>query len=90
WAQDNLQLPAEQIHCVLAYLQPEYDEIRKQPTRAELEGLALEVAAKIGQMRRHCQDPERNIPLAKDHFPLTDNLGYCRQCAFRELCDRVD
>ncbi|MGL6134481.1 MAG: PD-(D/E)XK nuclease family protein [Prochlorococcaceae cyanobacterium] len=90
WAQDNLQVSAEQIRCVVAYLQPEYEEIEKQPTSAELEGLALEVAAEIEQMRRHCQDPERNIPLAKDRFPLTENLGHCRHCAFRELCDRVD
>lgn len=90
WAQDNLQVPAEQIRCVVAYLQPEYDEIEKQPTSAELEGLALEVAAEITQMQSLCQDPQRNIPLAKEHFPLTDNLGYCRHCAFRELCDRVD
>jgi hypothetical protein len=90
WAQDNLQVSAEQIRCVVAYLQPEYQEIEKQPTREELEGLALEVAAEIEQMRGLCQDPQRNIPLAKEHFPLTDNVGYCRHCAFRELCDRVE
>ncbi|MFO8236939.1 MAG: PD-(D/E)XK nuclease family protein [Prochlorococcaceae cyanobacterium] len=90
WARDNLQVGAEQIRCVVAYLQPEYNEIEKQPTSAELEGLALEVAAEIAQMQSLCQDPECNIPLAKEHFPLTDNLGYCRHCAFRELCDRVD
>jgi hypothetical protein len=89
WAKDNLQVSAEQIRCVVAYLQPQYAEIEKQPTGAELEGLALEVAAEIKQMRSLCQDPERNIPLAKDHFPLTDNVGYCRQCQFQELCDRV-
>ncbi|MGB5135865.1 MAG: hypothetical protein WBN89_11895, partial [Prochlorococcaceae cyanobacterium] len=58
------------------------------PTRAELEGLALEVAAEIAQMLSFCQDPQRNIPLGKEHFPLTVNLGYCRHCSFRELCDR--
>ncbi|MEX1324107.1 MAG: PD-(D/E)XK nuclease family protein [Synechococcaceae cyanobacterium] len=75
WARDNLQVSAEQIRCLVAYLQPEYDEIEKQPTSAELEGLALEVAAEIAQMQSLCQDPERNIP---------------RQCAFRELCDRME
>jgi len=90
WAQDNLQVPAEQIRCVVAYLRPEYEEIEKLLTGAELEGLALEVAAEIEQMHSLCQDPQRNIPLNKEHFPLTDNLGYCRHCQFRELCDRVD
>lgn len=32
----------------------------------------------------------RNIPLSKEHFPLTDNPGYYRQCQFRELCGRED
>ncbi len=89
-AQDSLQVSAEQLRCVVAYLQPEYEEIEKQPTNAELDGLALEVAADIAQMRSLCQDPERKIPLVKEHFPLTDNVGYCRHCAFRELCDRVE
>jgi hypothetical protein len=90
WAQDNLQVSAEQIRCMLAYLQPQYAEIEKQPSGDELEGLAREVAAETAQMQTLCQDPERNIPLAKEAFPLTDNFGYCRHCQFRELCDRVD
>lgn len=89
WAQDNLQVSAEQIRCVLAYLQPQYAEIEKQPSADELDGLAREVAAEIAQMQSLCQDPDRNIPLAKEAFPLTDNLGYCHHCQFRELCDRV-
>jgi hypothetical protein len=41
-------------------------------------------------MRSLCLDPERNVPMAKEDFPLTDNLGSCRQCQFRQLCDRVE
>jgi predicted RecB family nuclease len=81
WAEHNLQIPAEEIRCVLAYLQPD---------SAELDGLAVEVAAEIQQMQSLCKDPERNIPLEKAAFPQTENLGSCRQCQFRELCDRVD
>lgn len=90
WAQDNLQVAAERICCVVAYLQPEYTEIEKQPTRAELQGLAHELEAEIEQMRSFCLDPERNLPKSKEDFPLTDNLGSCRQCQFRQLCDRVE
>ena len=90
WAEHNLQIPAEQIRCVLAYLQPDYQELEKQPSSAELDGLAVEVAAEIQQMKSFCKDPERNIPLEKDAFSLTENLGSCRQCQFRELCERVD
>jgi hypothetical protein len=80
WAEHNLQILAEQIRCVLAYLQPDYQELEKQPSSAELDGLAVEVAAEIQQMQALCKDPERNIPLEKEAFPLTENLGSCRQC----------
>ena len=36
------------------------------------------------------RDPERNIPLDKQAFPLTETTGYCRHCHFRELCDRIE
>jgi CRISPR/Cas system-associated exonuclease Cas4 (RecB family) len=90
WAEHNLQIPAEKILCVLAYLQPDYQELEKQPSAEELDGLAVEVAAEIQQMQALCKDPERNIPLEKEAFPLTDNPGICRNCQFRELCDRTN
>lgn len=90
WANDQLQLPAERIRCVAAYLQPTYEEIEKRPSAEELQGLATEVAAEIQAMESFCRDPQRNIPLAKEAFPLTENTAYCRFCSFRELCDRMD
>ena len=88
WAEDHLRLPAERIRCVAAYLQPTYAEIDRRPSPADLQGLAAEVAAEIQQMQGLCRDPERNIPLDRSAFPLTDNPAYCRHCAFRQLCDR--
>jgi hypothetical protein len=90
WAEDHLKLPAERIRCVAAYLQPAYEEIEKRPTASDLLGLATEVAAEIQQMEGLCRDPERNIPLEKEAFPLTENTGYCRHCQLRELCGRVE
>lgn len=90
WAEHNLQLPTNRICCVAAYLKSPYQEITKQPTRADLQGLAAEVAAEIQQMESLCHDSERNIPLPIEEFGITENLGYCRNCQFRELCDRVD
>ena len=83
-------MEAEQIRCLAAYLQNGYEEIEKRPTAADLQGLAAEVAAEIQQMQELLRDPERNIPLEKASFPLTENLGYCRHCQFRELCDRAE
>ncbi len=88
WAEHNLQIPAEQIRCLVAYLLPNYSEIEKQPSRGDLEALAGDVAAEIEQMQDLCQFPERNIPLAKEAFPLTVHRSTCRHCQFRELCGR--
>ena len=88
WAEDHLQQPAERIRCLAAYLQPAYEEIETRPTSADLRELASEVAAEIARMESLCREPERNIPLAKEAFPLTDDLATCRHCQFRELCDR--
>lgn len=63
--------------------------LRAPATAADLQGLASEVAAEILAMESACRDPERNIPLGKEKFPLTENLGYCRNCQFRELCNRA-
>ena len=90
WAEDHLKVEAAQIRCLAAYLQNGYTEIEKRPTAADLQGLAAEVAAEIQQMQGLLRDAERNIPLGKDAFPLTDNLGSCRHCQFRELCDRME
>jgi CRISPR/Cas system-associated exonuclease Cas4 (RecB family) len=88
WAEDHLGQAAERIRCLAAYLKHDYAEIEKRPTAADLQGLAVEVAAEIRQMQALCRDAERNIPLAKEAFPLTDHHGYCSSCQFRELCDR--
>jgi len=89
WAEDHLKVEAQQIRCLAVYLQNGYEEIEKRPTRADLQGLAAEVAAEIQQMQGLLRDPERNIPLEKVAFPLTENLGYCSHCQFRVLCDRI-
>jgi len=41
-------------------------------------------------MQSLCQDPQRNSSLAREHFPLTDNLGSCRSCQFGERCGRME
>ena len=88
WAEHTLPVEAGRIRCIAAYLQPTYAEVEAQPSRAELDALATEVGGEIAQMLLLCADPERNLPLEKEAFPLTENLGFCRHCAFRELCDR--
>ena len=90
WAENNLDAPAGSIRCILAYLQPGYEEIEAVPTEAELDALAAEVSADIQQMKALCRDPEQNVPVEKEQFPMTERLGYCRHCQYRKLCDRVD
>lgn len=90
WAEDELGVDAEQIHCLAAYLQNGYVEVEKHPTISDLHGLTIDVAAEIRVMHSLLSDVVRNIPLGKNLFQMTDNLGYCSNCQFRELCDRVE
>jgi CRISPR/Cas system-associated exonuclease Cas4 (RecB family) len=90
WAENNLDAHAGTIRCILAYLRPGYEEIEALPTEAELDALAAEVSADIQQMKLLCRDPEQNVPLEKEQFPMTEQLGYCRHCQYRKLCDRID
>jgi CRISPR/Cas system-associated exonuclease Cas4 (RecB family) len=90
WAEDYLGVEAQQIRCLAVYLQNGYEEFVKHPTRTDLQGLAMEVMAEIQDMQSLLRDVERNIPLGKNNFPLTENRGYCRNCQFRKLCDRVE
>jgi hypothetical protein len=40
-------------------------------------------------MKAMCLDPEPNVPVDKEMFPMTEQLGYCRHCQYRRLCDRT-
>jgi len=76
WAEHTLSVEAGRIRCIAAYLQPAYSEVEAQPNKGELDALATAVGAEIAQMKLLCADPERNIPLEKEAFPLTDNHGW--------------
>lgn len=90
WAEAHLGVDAEQIHCLAVYLKNGYAEVEKQPTIADLQGFAIDVAAEINVMHGLIRDATLNIPLSKNLFQMTDNFGYCSNCQFRELCDRVE
>lgn len=87
WAEDHLQHPAEWIRRLAAYLEPAYEEIETRLTSADLRELASEVACEIARMESLCREPERNIPLEKKAFPLTEDWATCLHCPFLELCD---
>lgn len=57
-------------------------------SQAELEAVEQGAMASMEKMRNLLSDPDQNIPLAKEHFPLTSARQYCLWCNFYELCQR--
>lgn len=89
WAMHHLGRPASDIDAIVAYLKPEYAEVRTQPTDEELREFVGRIRAETEEMYGYCHDVPENVPRAKESFPLTESTGLCRYCNFRELCDRI-
>lgn len=54
----------------------------------ELEVVEQGALASMEKMQKLLADPDQNIPLAKEHFPLTSERHSCLWCNFYELCQR--
>ncbi len=78
----------EQIEAVVAYVLPRYSEQRLELDESAISGFAQTVRRETEEMRSLCADVEENIPLGKEEFPMTESLGLCGYCDFRELCGR--
>jgi hypothetical protein len=89
WATHHLEVPADTVDAVVAYLRPSYEEFPLTPSADDLDAFADKSRAETEQMRAFCSDVEENRPLDKPSFPMTDRLQMCRMCSFKELCGRV-
>lgn len=89
WAAFHFGKNYDEIKPVAAYLLPEYKEISITVNENDVENFTKQIRNQTDEMREMCEDPDLNIPLAKNEFPLTDNQRICDFCNFRELCDRI-
>ncbi len=51
-----------------------------------LELAADEIKLSIDKMKSELKDPDKNIPLEKEKYPLTRHRRFCRYCNFYQLC----
>jgi len=89
WAQTKHRVTADAISLLAEYLESgESSEIAYDGVIA---GKTCDaIVASVNDMRRFIVngDTERNEALPIEAFPKTDDFKKCRQCNYRELCDR--
>lgn len=86
WATYQFAIPPQQVHPILVYLQPEYDELVEVFSDADLESFAIRVEAETQEMYDYLRDVAQNVPLPKSEFPLIEDQRICSYCSFRGLC----
>lgn len=88
WANFHLKKDYALIDTTIAHLRPIYKENSIRVNEYDIENFADVVKEQSEDMYRYCADIELNVPLAKDMFPMTDHMNFCKTCKYRELCGR--
>lgn len=85
WARQQLQLEEGQLQAVLVYLKTSStaDFIMDEKITCQAERTILR---EMEAMSEYLKDPLRNIPLAKEEFPMHNNKKFCQYCEFQEIC----
>jgi len=89
WAAYHLNADAAKIDPILAYLRPAYEEVKLTPSTSDLENFAAQIRVETDEMYALCSDVEENAPMDKATFEMTANLGLCKYCNYKELCNRI-
>jgi len=87
WAMLKHGAKLEDIYLYVEYLK-EGQVLPFQLTEAELEETKMLISTSVGQMTEYLVDfdREKNIPIPKEEWELTDDPRNCAQCNFYELC----
>lgn len=88
WANFHFEKSYSQIKTTIAYLLPQYKETSVEITEYDIDEFAGRVKSQTEEMYKFCEEPELNIPLAKEMFKMTNAVNFCKNCNFRELCER--
>lgn len=85
FACDHLQKPAEEVETILYFFRDNTEKIASF-NGEQIAQFAESIAAETEAMQACTTDINRNIPLPKEDFPLTDQTSRCRFCNYRKLC----
>ena len=89
WSQMKHSESPENIKLYVEYLESgEFSEIEYSSEIANL--LCDKINSSVREMKKYLKDgdTEKNEPLEKDAFPKTDDYTRCKNCNYRELCNR--
>lgn len=81
------KVTADQVTTHLVYLGDTMQDMAFEVTEKDLTATRGEMRASIAGMRTRLRDKEDNVAV-RDDFALTEDLGKCRNCAYRRLCGR--
>jgi CRISPR/Cas system-associated exonuclease Cas4 (RecB family) len=85
-ASSNFGFPWKVFFPKIVYLAPQFDEYEIELSEQDFTDFFAQARDQTAQMQALCKDKEQNIPLARDHFPLSPNQRLCKYCNFQELC----
>lgn len=88
WAKYQFDFSSKNIKPIIAYLFPIYEEIELEVDENKISEFTRTVEKETSEMYKFCMDIEKNIPIEKNKFILTENSAICKYCNFRELCSR--
>ncbi len=85
WSAQRLKDEERERWAVLVYLKTgtarEFPINEEDCRRAE-----QAIRGDMEAMSAYLKDPEQNIPLAQEAFPVHNNVNFCRYCEFQEIC----
>lgn len=87
WAYNQLEGQKIDIAPVIAYVSPEYSEVKLDFNKYDLVDFAATVNDETQEMYSYCKDVENNIPKDKETFHKTNYESICDYCNFREVCE---
>ncbi|MBN1129986.1 MAG: PD-(D/E)XK nuclease family protein [Chitinispirillaceae bacterium] len=85
-AASNFNIPRDMIFPKIVYLFPAYAELELQLDRNSYTEFISTMKAQTKEMLSFCSNPEENIPMPIDRFPMQTSPSICRQCRYQELC----
>jgi hypothetical protein len=88
WASYHLDIEPEKIIPIIAYLKPEYEEKEYEFNEYDIQAFFTSIKRETAEMYEYCADVEENNPKEKKFFIMTDNIDICKNCNYRELCNR--
>jgi hypothetical protein len=86
WATYHFGQEPEKITPILAYLNPEYQEVVVKVDELDVQQFSSLVKHETEEMYRFCLDVEANLPQEKEKFEKTTHTKICEHCNYRELC----